>query len=327
MLFTPRSSQPSADSLAPSSVETPAPDSLALATPAAASAPVVSPPSYLVATPAATHRAATLHYTAAPLDSVANGAVWPLPASAQALGLTHQGLVYADVPGTLLGYSLRTDSWVTGTLLLTFFLAAYSIARSRHFLQQQLRDFFRLRQRANLFADAADSQSSGWFYLLTQYSLIVALISFEYMALQRPERLEQASPYAFMGVSVGVVFAYNVVKQILYAWVGHTFFEQGQRQQWRSAFRLSLLVESLLLFALLLLTVYFALDYALAMTLFLAVLGLVLVIRWYKQQAIFFGYRFGYVHGFLYFCTLEITPLVGLWYALHAAEALAVAYL
>lgn len=299
-------------------------DSLALPILKLATPVVVPPPSYLTRLHTATPKQA---YIPPQLDSVADSPVWSLTEAAKLLGVKHVGVVQADVPGRLLGYSLRTDSWVAGALLLTFFLAAYTITRSRRFLRQQFKDFFRLRRHTNLFANAADHQSSSWFYLLTLYSLVVTLIYFDYMATQRPERLEQASPYAFMGVSVAVAFTYNVLKQGLYAWVGHTFFEQEQRQQWSRAFALSLSVEAMLLFVLLLLTMYAVLAHEVAQFVLMAAIGLVWVIRWYKQQAIFFGYSFGYVHGILYFCTLEVMPLMALWYSLQAAEAFAVAYL
>lgn len=301
-------------------------DSTTPTTKVKAAAPTPAP-AYLTAqgaqAQAQTHR---INYTPTPLDSVMQQAAWPLTSTLQEAGLTQAHILPSDAPAHHLGYSLRTDSWVSGALLLTFFLSAYTMARALRFLRQQFKDFFHLRERANLFAHAADNQFTGWFYLLIQFSLIVALIYFDYTATLHPDHLTAVSPYLLIGTSATVAIAYSLIKLLLYGWVGHTFFEYEQRTLWRKAFTLSQLAEALMLFVLLLLIVYFNLSQEASFAALCTVLGIVLAIRWYKLQTIFFAYRFGYVHGILYFCTLEIMPLVGLWYALTYTEALAAAY-
>lgn len=277
----------------------------------------VPPPAYLTVRGAVAQvDEANVGYTPPSMDSIVAQGAWPLTEEAQSLGMTSTAGYTIDLPGRVLDYSLRTDTWVSSTILLTFFLAAYTLARSWRFLRQQFKDFFYLRERANLFASAADNQFRGSFYLLSQFSLIVALIYFDYSTALHPELLLLASPYWLIGTGVLIVFAYALVKLWLYAWVGLTFFEHEQRVLWRKALTLSQLTESLLLFVLLLLLVYFNLSHEATLPAFGGIVGVVLVMRWYKLQTIFFGYRFGYVHGFLYFCTLEIMPFVGLWYAL-----------
>ena len=68
---------------------------------------------------------------------------------------------------------------------------------------------------------------------------------------------------------------------------------------------------------LVLLVVYFDLDFALAQTSFLFTFLFIETLLAYKCFCIFFGYAFGWVHLILYFCTLEIAPLVILWRSLH----------
>jgi hypothetical protein len=70
-----------------------------------------------------------------------------------------------------------------------------------------------------------------------------------------------------------------------------------------------------------LLVIYFDLDYSTLRILFVCILATVKTLLFYKCFQIFFDYKFGSVHLFLYFCALEILPLLVLWKSLLLASS------
>ena len=95
------------------------------------------------------------------------------------------------------------------------------------------------------------------------------------------------------------------------------FFDAASNRRWNDAANLGILATGIFLFPLVLLVVYFDLDFALTRILFLLAFLFIEILLAYMCFCIFFGYAFGWVHLILYFCTLEIAPLIILWRSLH----------
>lgn len=71
------------------------------------------------------------------------------------------------IAGDPVPYQFRTDSIVTIILMLSFFLMVKVVSGSRHYLHQQIKDFFHHRQRENLLCNVhrprcADKRSSSF---------------------------------------------------------------------------------------------------------------------------------------------------------------------
>ncbi len=233
------------------------------------------------------------------LDSVCG----PIPDSCRAL-IKPQGMAGDPVP-----YLFRTDSLVTIVLMVSFFLVVWVISRSRHYLREQVKDFFHHRQRENLFAQRTQTELRGQVFLIFQTCFVLGVLFFDYTQEFQVEVFNQVSPYLILATSVAIFCLYYVLKIGTYSVVNNIFFDRRQCEQWNGAYLLCVLALGLVLVPLALLVVYFDMNFRNTAILFICFLIVDKMLLFYKCSRIFFSYPFGWVHLFLYFCTLEIAPI------------------
>lgn len=222
--------------------------------------------------------------------------------------------------GDPLPYRLHSDDYVTGTLLLSFFLMVTVITRSFHMLSQQVKDFFYTRERENLFSISTDSELRGQLFLIFQTCFILGILFFDYTQENQPDVFNQISPYYLLGLNVGICIAFYTLKVLIYAFVNWIFFDKKKNEQWMEAYFLAILALGVTLFPVALLVVYFEMPYSSLKITFLIIIVLIKILLFYKCYRIFFSYYYGYLHLFVYFCTLEILPSLVLWRALVYAN-------
>jgi len=102
---------------------------------------------------------------------------------------------------------------------------------------------------------------------------------------------------------------YFMVKWFLYSVVNTVFFSGNKKLQWDYAFLLITAIETVLLFPLVLLIVYFEWSVKIALFFFVFVLIINKMLTFYKSWSIFFRQNNRSLQIFLYFCALELTPL------------------
>ncbi len=227
------------------------------------------------------------------------------------LSLQPKGIAGDPVP-----YQFRTDSVVTSLIMLSFFCMVWVISRSRRYLQLQLKQFFRQRQRENLFVERTQTEMRGQVFLIFQTCFLLGVLFFDYTQERQEQVFNLVSPYWLLGTSVAICCLYYLLKISLYSFVNNVFFTARQRAQWSQAYLLCVLGLGVMLLPVTLLVVYFDLSFQ---NMFVCVLILLLfdkLLLIYKSFSIFFGYTFGWVHLILYFCTLEIVPLLMLFRAI-----------
>ncbi len=229
---------------------------------------------------------------------------------------------HAGMAGDPVPYQFRSDSLVTSLLMLSFFMAAWVISRSRRYLHKQIKDFFRHRDRENLFAERTESEMQGQAFLIFQTCLVLGTLFFDYTQECQTEVFNQVSPYKILASSVGIFCTFYLVKTILYHVVNSVFFNRKQRQQWSASYLLSILALGVALLPVSLLVVYFDLSLQHTAIVFIALLAVDKILLVYKCSRIFFNYPFGLLHLFLYFCTLEIAPIFVLFRILVYANNL-----
>ena len=233
------------------------------------------------------------------LDSVCG----PISDSCRAL-IKPQGMAGDPVP-----YLFRTDSFVTIVLMVSFFFVVWVISRSRHYLREQVKDFFHHRQRENLFAQRTQTELRGQLFLIFQTCFVLGILFFDYTQECQAEVFNQVSPYLILATSVGIFCLYYLLKIGVYSVVNNVFFDRRQCEQWNGAYLLCVLAMGLVLLPLSLLVVYFDMSLRNTAILFVCFLVVDKMLLFYKCSRIFFSYPFGWVHLFLYFCTLEIAPI------------------
>ena len=211
--------------------------------------------------------------------------------------------------GSLPDYDVRNDNVMTLVLIATFVMLVVAVGRSGRFLLRQAKAFF-------VGGDTYDAVSitSGermlQFFLLFISSLLLALSL--YLSFTEDKMTVYVFDNDLMLVLplLAMSVCYLVVKLLLYRSVNSVFFEKKKCLQWTDAFLFVTGVEGLLLFPFLLLQVYFGLSFQKATICFLSILFLNKIMTFYKARDVFFREKGGFLQTFLYFCTLEIAPLL-----------------
>ena len=204
--------------------------------------------------------------------------------------------------------------------MISFFLMVWTIARGWRFLMMGMKDFFRDRVRDNLFAERTDTEMNGRIFLFFQTCFLLGILFFDYTQERMTEVFNNVSPYLILGVGVGSCCLYYLLKVLLYACVNNVFFDRERASRWTEAYLLSVFVLGMALLPLVLLVVYFDLSFGNLRVLFILILGMAKILLFYKCFRIFFNCLTGGLHLILYFCALEILPLLVLWRALVYAN-------
>ena len=218
----------------------------------------------------------------------------PLADSLQKATPSHRTMAVKGVAGDPVPYRLRHDDIVTSTLLVSFVLMMWVIAASWKFLRVMIKDFFYHRIRPNLFADRVDTELRGRFFLV-------------------PETFEQASPYGLLAIGTTVVGIYYLSKLCFYNFVNSVFFDAAHRRLWNDTYFVSILLIGVILLPLTLLVVFFDLPFSQALSAYVLLMAFVKILLLYKANRIFFSSFSGSLHVILYFCALEIAPLLFAW--------------
>lgn len=256
----------------------------------------------------------TLSANGAPLaaDTASLNAGAPLPA-ATATAAADEAVATVEPPtgyvGTPVAYEFRNDDYVTSLLLASFFVMAWVIAASWKFLRGQMRDFFYIRERPNLFTEREDTVLRGGTYLVIQTCFLISLLFFTISGDYIPDVFARVSPYIMLGAATLLAFAYYSLKFGLYGIVNHTFFTPAKCKLWHDTFLTSILVTGCGLLPIVLQVVFFDLTFRYAALECVLLLSVIKILLLYKCYRIFFSTWLGSVHIILYFCALEIIPL------------------
>ena len=121
---------------------------------------------------------------------------------------------------------------------------------------------------------------------------------------------EVVSPYQLLLTYTALCLGYYLLKLALYAFVNSIFFSRESRERWTASYLLCILALGLGFLPVALLIVYFDLSFHHLLNTTLCLLAVQKCLLLYKCYSIFFTYKLGWVHLILYFCTLEITPLL-----------------
>lgn len=236
-------------------------------------------------------------------------------------------VTFTGIPGDPVPYRLQSDVFITSTLLISFFVAIFIIARSLHTLLLQLKIFFYNRDRKDLFLLKSDSEMKSQSYVILLACFLLSILFFNYTEIRIPSVFNRISPYKLLFLDMSIFLIYYIIKYIAYSICNWTFFSQQQRTQWTNAYNLIGLGKALLFFPLALLVVYF--DLSIQVTIWIVILILLIsqILVIFKAKQIFFYHKFGLFHLILYFCTLEMIPLFILWRLLIKANEFMIVYI
>lgn len=232
----------------------------------------------------------------------------------------NDSLLHPEVPGGRYGvagdpvpYAMRSDDVVTGLLVMCFFLAVISIARSRHFIYRQAKNFFYV-PHGNLVSEETETGSEVRFQLFLglQTCLLMGLLCFFYATNNVSSTFVLRSQYELIAIFFASFLGYFLVKILLYCLLDIVFFDSKKNEQMMRSLLFIWAGMGLALFPLVMLQSYFELSIKGVVLYASILLVLVKISTFYKAYLIFFRQKGFFLHFILYFCALEILPTLAL---------------
>lgn len=220
---------------------------------------------------------------------------------------------HAGVEGKPVPYRLRNDTFVTATLILCLLMACFVVSRSMHALGLQIKGFFRSRDRNEDFSLKSEGELRDQVFVVLLESFVLSLLFFSYTQFALGNHRLLPSPYLLLLADMGICVMFLAFKYLVYKLFNWTFFSKENCEEWFDGYNLIAFVKAASLLVLSLLVVYFDLPIEVYIYVFLTLLGVYELLVLYKTRQIFFRIPLGFVPSFLYFCTLEIIPLLFLW--------------
>ncbi len=224
------------------------------------------------------------------------------------LSLTQKsdGLLGEDVP-----YSVSSDNTVTALLIGCFLLGMLALSVSRQFMVRQIHNFFYV-PRSVADMTETDYEINVQTFLVLQTALTIGILYYILSRFALGNDYSQMSQLKVIGIFSLILVGYFAVKKLVYHIVGWTFFSAKNNDQWSKAWLFLTAAEGVLLYPILLVQIYFGLPLQIAWIWAALIIILVKLLSLYKCYAIFFKHGGGIVQNILYFCALELMPLLAL---------------
>ena len=222
------------------------------------------------------------------------------------------------VAGAPVPYTVRGDNSITILLIFCFVLFVVSVAHTRRFIGKQLRNFFYEHLHSDSSGETGGELHFQTFLVMVD-CLVLAISSYLLARETIATRFMFHTDLTLIAILTGAFAVFFALRWLAGAIVNLTFFGVKKNLQWIKAQLLVTACEGVLLFPMLLLLVYFDFSAENALYYFGFVLILNKILTFYKCWLIFFKQNSGYLQNILYFCALEIAPLLafgGAWLAL-----------
>ena len=211
------------------------------------------------------------------------------------------GIPIPDVP--------RSDSVIALVLLFCFVAAVVSVTHLRGVFLGNLKNLFYPQHKSG---DAISDTSAE-----LRYQLLLAFIGCILYAVSTLIVSTHFYPQGFvfdritmMGVLTAMFVAYFLCRMLLYTIVNVVFFDGKRNLRFLHYILFLSSVEAILLLPMAVLQVYFGLEPKTVLYYVAIVLILNKIHTFYLSWSIFFRRNGGVLQTFLYFCALEITPLL-----------------
>ncbi len=233
-------------------------------------------------------------------------------------------LFHPELPGGRYGvagdpvpYSVHNDNVITTLLFISFVFAVISFSNAGNFILRQAKTFFYAPHEGNaeLTETVTELRFQAFLVLLT--SLMISMLFYFYTLNEYGDIFMLKSQYYLIAIFFVQTICYFLIKTILYTLVNLTFFDGKRNVHWLKTCLFIVSMQGVLLFPLVILWAYFNLSMNTAVIYFIIALLFIKILTIYKCYVIFFQRNVVKLQIILYFCTLEIIPLLSYWGALE----------
>ena len=224
------------------------------------------------------------------------------------------------ISGDPIPYAITNDNFFTSLLLGCFILALVAFSQSRSFIFRQAKNFFFvLHDNVTQISETANEIRFQVFLVLQTY-LLLAFFLFFYSNTYVGETF-MLSPYPVIAIYTGIGFAYFLLKMFLYWFTGWVFFDKKKNRQWLKSFLFIASMEGVALFPVVALQAFFGLSMQAAVIYAIILFVFVKILTFYKIYIIFFRKEGYFLQNILYFCALEMIPMLALWGVIVATNS------
>jgi hypothetical protein len=177
---------------------------------------------------------------------------------------------------------------------------------------RQVKDFFYIQKGEHSMSETGN-EIKIQLIVTAITSLTCAMLYYLYVINTVNNTFVFSSEYTLLGIFSLIMVGYFLVKILLYTIVNTVMFSGTQNRKFLTSYIFISSVEGVLLFPALLLQAYFQFSiqnvayYCFGVVIFIKILTI------YKSYVIFFRQKALYVQNILYFCALEMVPLLSLW--------------
>lgn len=221
-----------------------------------------------------------------------------------------QTLASSAFVGEPTAYSLRTDDCVAIALVFCFLSIAWVVSQSRQFIADSIINLFDDNTRSSRFTKRATNELQSKPLLFAQTAISLGLVATCFLHSESGFMPTAVSQQMVLPAAAAIATVYYLLRIALYAGVNSVFFPPQKAKLWTDFYLLTLLFEGIILFTISLIVVYSQLSITDCKLPLVLLLGILEIPRIIKLKTIFFPGITGFVHIFLYFCTLNLAPLL-----------------
>ena len=210
-------------------------------------------------------------------------------------------------------YTIHGDNVLTGLLLLCFMLAVIAYSNVSSFITRQTKSFFLMPHEGTTEVTETATEVRFQFFLVLLTGLMLSLLFYFYTLYFVGETFILESQYHLIIIYLVMVLGYMLMKCLLYSIVNLVFFDSKKNRQWLKSMLFITSIEGILLFPAVILQAYFDISVKNVVIYFTIVLIIVKFLTLYKSYVIFFRQNVFRLQIILYFCALEMRPMLALW--------------
>ncbi|MDD7317278.1 MAG: DUF4271 domain-containing protein [Prevotella sp.] len=216
------------------------------------------------------------------------------------------------VAGDPVPYNMRGDTLITCLLLACFILGIISFSHSRNLISRQAKNFFRFSSGNTTTENETTSELRFQLFLVFVTCLQFSLLAFFYVEETVSEPLILKSHYTLIAIFLALSSGYYLFKTAAYTFVSGVFFNMASNRLWLKSQLFVISILGVVLFPAVVLLIYFNLPLHTVLIYTTALVVLAKILSFYKCYVTFFRNNSPGLQIFLYFCTLEIVPLLAL---------------
>ena len=222
------------------------------------------------------------------------------------------------IAGDPVPYTVHADNLMTGLLLLCFIMIVVAFSSVKDFLLHQFKSFFYFSRDVSSEISETAVEFRFQFFLVMLASLLISLLFYFYTLYYIGETFILRSPYYLILIYWGIIMGYYLLKAMLYTIVNLVLFDSKRNKQWMRSFLFISSVEGILMFPIVMMKGYFDIPIESAAIYVEVVLTIIKILTFYKCFIIFFSRNVVKLQIILYFCALEMVPLLFVWSVLNA---------